>query len=414
LEANVLKKRLLLAGILLTLSAGILLGCANQTSPWSEAEVELMRTLWIESLPALPPDPSNQYADDPRAVAFGAKLFSDTRFSSNNEVSCATCHIASKDFQDGLQLAQGVGTTDRRTMPIAGTAYSPWLFWDGRKDSQWSQALGPLENPVEHGGTRTFYVKLIQAHYKTEYEALFGALPDFSDETRFPVPAAPIDDEVAAANWAGMSEEDREAVTWVYVNMGKAIAAFERTIMPRTSRFDLYVEAVLANDISAARDIFTADEEAGLRLFLNEANCTRCHNGPLFTDNDFHNTGVPAVANLPEDTGRARGAQQVFADEFNCLSVYSDAAPEDCKELRFMLVEGEELERAFKTPSLRDVENRAPFMHAGQFATLEEVLKHYNDAPAAPKGHSELEVLQLSFAQLQKIMAFLKTVTTIK
>jgi cytochrome c peroxidase len=410
----VLKKRLLLAGLLLTLSAGILLGCSFQTSPWSEAEVELMRTLWIESLPELPPDPSNQYADDPRAVAFGAKLFSDIRFSSNGEVSCATCHIASKDFQDALQLAQGVGTTDRRTMPIAGTAYSPWLFWDGRKDSQWAQALGPLENPVEHGGTRTFYVKLIQAHYKTEYEALFGSLPDFSDETRFPVPAAPIDDEVAAANWSSMSEEDREAVTWVYVNMGKAIAAFERTIMPSTSRFDLYVEAVLANDISAARDIFTADEEAGLKLFLNDANCTRCHNGPLLTDNDFHNTGVPAVADLPEDTGRARGAQQVLADEFNCLSKYSDAAPEDCKELRFMLVEGEELERAFKTPSLRDVANRAPFMHAGQFATLEEVLNHYQFAPPSPSGHSELEMINIdSFGQTQ-LAAFLKTLMTIE
>ena len=409
-----LKKRLLLAGIALTLSAGILLGCGNQTSPWSEAEVELMRILWIESLPALPPDPSNQYADDPRAVALGAKLFSDVRFSSNGEVSCATCHIASKDFQDGLPLAQGVGTTDRRTMPIAGTAYSPWLFWDGRKDSQWAQALGPLENPVEHGGTRTFYVKLIQVHYKAEYEALFGVLPDFSDESRFPVPAAPIDDEVAAANWASMSDADREAVTLVYVNMGKAIAAFERTIMPRTSRFDLYVEAVRANGISAPRDIFSADEEAGLKLFLNEANCTRCHNGPLLTDNDFHNTGVPAVADLPEDTGRARGAQQVLADEFNCLSVYSDAAPEDCKELRFMLAEGEELERAFKTPSLRDVANRAPFMHSGQFATIEEVLNHYNNAPDAPNGHSELEVLDLSEAQLQQIIAFLKTLTAME
>jgi cytochrome c peroxidase len=409
-----MKKKVLLAGVLLILSAGILFGCANQTSPWSEAEVKLMRTLWIESLPELPPDSTNQYADDPRAVAFGAKLFSDIRFSSNGEVSCATCHIASKDFQDGLPLAQGIGTTDRRTMPIAGTAYSPWLFWDGRKDSQWAQALGPLENPVEHGGTRTFYLKLIQAHYKTEYEALFGALPDFSDETRFPVPAAPIDDEIAAANWASMSEEDHEAVTLAYVNMGKAIAAFERTIMPGESRFDLYVKAVLSNDISATRDIFTADEEAGLKLFLNEANCTRCHNGPLLTDNDFHNTGVPAVAGLPEDMGRTLGAQQVLADEFNCMSVYSDAAPEDCKELRFMLAEGEELERAFKTPSLRDVANRAPFMHAGQFSTIEEVLNHYNKALDAPKGHSELEALNLSEAQLQKIMAFLKTLTTIK
>lgn len=409
-----LKKRLLLAGFMLVLSAGILLGCGSQPALWSDAEVEQMRTLWIGSLPPLPPDPSNRYADDPRAVAFGAKLFSDVRFSSNSEVSCATCHIAANDFQDGLQLAKGVGTTDRRTMPIAGTAYSPWLFWDGRKDSQWAQALGPFENPVEHGGTRTQYVKLIQAYYKDEYETIFGDLPDFSDGNRFPVPAAPIDDEVAAANWAAMTAEDREAVTQVYVNMGKAVAAFERTIMPGESRFDQYVEAVLAKDNAAAKRILTADEVAGLKLFLNDANCTRCHNGPLFTDNDFHNTGVPALAGLPDDTGRALGAQQVLADEFNCLSVYSDAAPEDCNELRFMLAEGDELERAYKPPSLRDVADRAPFMHAGQFWTLEEVLMHYNHAPAAPGGHSELEMLHLNRFQQDQVIAFLKTLTTIE
>ena len=79
-----------------------------------------------------------------------------------------------------------------------------------------------------------------------------------------------------------------------------------------------------------------------------------------------------------------------------------------------MLAESEELERAFKSQSLRDVEIRAPFMHAGQFATIEEVLRHYNNAPDAPSGHSELEVLNLSEAQLQKIIVFLKTLTTIK
>src|SRR5690606_15553813 len=107
-------------------------------------------SLSIKSLPPLPPDPSNRYGDDPRAAALGHQLFFDTRLSANGKVSCATCHDPGRDFQDGLPLAVGVGTNTRRTMPIAGTAYSPWMFWDGRKDSQWSQALGPLESPVEH------------------------------------------------------------------------------------------------------------------------------------------------------------------------------------------------------------------------------------------------------------------------
>ncbi|MBI3152866.1 MAG: methylamine utilization protein [Chloroflexi bacterium] len=395
------------------LSAGILFGCSNQPTAWTEAEAEILRTLWIGSLPELQPDPSNQYGDDTQAASLGEKLFFDTRFSSNGEVACATCHDPEKNFQDGLPRAQGVGTTNRRAMPIAGTAYNPWLFWDGRKDSQWAQALGPLESPVEHGGTRTQYVKLIQTYYKDEYEAIFGALPDFSDVSRFPEPAAPVSDEIAAANWEAMSVEDREAVTQVYANMGKAIAAYERTIMPGQSRFDQYVKAVLAND-TAAETILTDDEIAGLKLFIGDANCTRCHNGALFTDNDFHNTGVPPIENLPEDTGRTLGAPQVLADEFNCLSKYSDASPEDCSELKFMLSEGEALMRAFKPPSLRDVALRAPYMHAGQFTTLEGVLNHYNEAPAAPMGHTELEQLFLSEEQLKQIIAFLKTLSTIK
>lgn len=409
-----LKKHLLLTGVTFLLSAGILLGCNAQPAVWSEAEVEIMRTLWIGSLPPLPPDPSNQYGDDPRAAALGSKLFSDTRFSSNGKVACATCHLAEKDFQDGIPLGEGVGTTNRRTMSIVGTAYSPWFFWDGRKDSQWAQALGPLESAVEHGGTRTQFAHLMQTNYKAEYEAIFGTLPDFSDMARFPESAGPVSDEAAFAAWNAMTEDDREAVTQVYVNMGKAIAAFERTIMPSESRFDQYVAAILANDLKKAETIFTQDEVEGLKLFIGSANCTRCHNGPLLTDNDFHNTGVPAVAALPEDTGRVLGAQQVLADEFNCLGKYSDALPEDCDELRFMLSEGDALERAYKPPSLRDVANRAPYMHAGQFATLEEVLRHYHDAPIAPSGHTELEMIHLNPYQQSQIIAFLKTLSSIK
>ena len=214
--------------------------------------------------------------------------------------------------------------------------------------------------------------------------------------------------EVIAA-WEAMSPADRENVTWIYVNMGKSIAAYERHLLPGGSRFDQYVEAILNTDIKTANTILTSNEIAGLRLFIGEANCTDCHNGPLFTNNDFHNTGVPGVAGLPDDIGRAGGTQKVLADEFNCLSVYSDAEPEDCSELRYLVAEGHELERQFKPPSLRNVAERGPYMHAGQFITLEEVLKHYNTAPQAPAGHSELEPLNLSGEEIAQIIGFLKT-----
>src|SRR5688572_4180531 len=127
---------------------------------WSKEELDQLRSLSISSLEPLPPDPSNRVADDARAAEFGQRLFFDKRLSSNGEVSCASCHLPGKVFQDGTPLAKGVGTTDRRTMSVIGTARSPWQFWDGRKDSQWAQALGPLESPVEHGGDRTQYAHI--------------------------------------------------------------------------------------------------------------------------------------------------------------------------------------------------------------------------------------------------------------
>lgn len=397
-----------IVGGIILIAAAIAYWTVTRPVSWTEAEISTLRSLWIGSLPPLASDPSNAYADDPKAAAFGQSIFFDTRFSSNGEVACATCHIPDKMFNDGLPLAQGVGTTTRRTMTIIGTAYSPWLFWDGRKDSQWAQALGPMESPVEHGGTRTQYAHLIDEQYRTQYESIFGALPDFSDRTRFPDVAGPVDNPTARAAWDAMTQADRDAVTQVYVNMGKAIAAYERLIIPGPSRFDTYMQALLNDDYEAMQTALTNDEVAGLRLFIGRAECVKCHNGPLFTNNDFHNTGVPAADGLSGDDGRASGVQKVLNDEFNCLSRWSDAGENDCADLRFVTSTGEQLEGAFKPPTLRNVAESAPYMHAGQYATLEEVLQYYNHPPFAPIGHSELEPLGLTTNELAQLEAFLR------
>jgi cytochrome c peroxidase len=382
---------------------------AQKARSWTPSEIAIIGDLWIGNLGPLPPDPSNRVAEDPRAVRLGHKIFFDARFSSNGKVSCSTCHKPELGFQDQLPRGKGIDTMNRRTMPIAGTAYSPWLFWDGRKDSQWAQALGPMESPIEHGGNRTMYAHLVRGLYQEEYETIFGPLPDLTDSLRFPASAGPVEDTAARAAWDAMSATDRASVTLVYANIGKSIAAYERLIRPGPSRFDFYAEAVVKGRKNERT--LSAEEEAGLSLFIGKADCIKCHNGALFTNNDFHNTGVPPVPGLPEDLGRAQGARDVLRDEFNCTSVNSDAGPGDCAELKFLKSDGPELTRAYKPPSLRNVAERPPYMHAGQFDSLKAVLLHYNRAPTAPSGHTELNPLRLSAPELSQLEAFLRTLS---
>jgi cytochrome c peroxidase len=374
---------------------------------WSATEIAELRQFSLRELGAPPADSSNRFADDPRAAELGRKLFFDPRLSANGRVSCATCHVPERGFQDGHRLSQGVGTTNRRAMPLAGTAHLPFLFWDGRKDSQWAQALGPLESPAEHGGTRAQYAHVLADHYRAEYEAISGPLPDLS---AIPRAAGPVADRDAAEAWRHLSDPQRNAVTAVFVNLGKAIAAYERRIDVEKTRFDAYLEALITTG-RAPGGVLTSDEEAGLRLFVGKGNCTQCHNGPLFTNGDFHNTGVPAVPTLPVDRGRRDGVRQVLADEFNRHSRWSDA-PAEQADIDFVKTDRPELERAFKVPSLRGVAERAPYMHAGQFPTLAAVLRHYNAAPAAAAGHSEVKPLNLTDPELSQLEAFLRTLST--
>ena len=376
---------------------------------WTAEERATLRSLSLASLEPLPADPSNRHADDPRAAALGRALFFDTRLSGNGKVSCATCHLPAQDFQDGTPLASGVGTTARRTMPIAGTAYGPWLFWDGRADSQWAQALGPLESAVEHGGSRAQYAHTVAEHYRGEYEAVFGAIPDLDGVPRR---AGPVTDSAWRGAWQRIPAVRRDEISTVYANIGKAIAAFERRITFAPARFDRYVDAELAGRTHTAESALSTEEVAGLRLFIGKARCSTCHTGSLLTDQSFHNTGVglPATA-LPPDGGRAVGVRQALAGEFSCAGRYSDAKPDDCQELRFAVTEGAELVRAYKTPSLRNVADRAPYMHAGQLASLADVVSHYDRAPAAPFGQSELQPLHLSADERRQIEAFLRTLS---
>ena len=408
------------AALTVTLASAGMPGSAAGAVRWSTEERAVLASLSLKRLPPVPRDPSNAVERQPVAVELGRRLFNDARLSRNGAVSCASWHDAARQFQDGLPVGRGVGTGSRRAMPIVGAGHSTWLFWDGRKDSLWAQALGPIEDAVEHGSNRTRVAQLVATHHRPSYEAIFGAPPRLDG---LPADAGPQGSTVEQAAWAAMAPARREAVSRMFTNVGKAIAAYEKSLQHEPTRLDGYIDAVQRGD-AAAGGLLRADETRGLRLFIGKAQCASCHNGPLFSDQQFHNTGVPPRDAARPDRGRAAATAKVRSDEFNCLGPFSDARPEQCQELRFMVSDDPALEGAFKTPGLRGVAGRPPYMHAGQFATLEQVVRHYIAAPHAAVGHSELThrhagatppqhaeraPIELSDAEIADLVSFLGT-----
>jgi len=398
-------KKFFLLAFLLSMVASLAMAMHPETQhQWSDDQRAVLKSLWLSSLAPMPLDPSNKFTDDERAIELGKSLFMDPRLSGNKKVSCSTCHRPDAFFTDNLPLAHGMGTTGRRSMPLAGMAYSPWLFWDGRKDSIWSQALGPIESPVEHGISRTMSVHILRDHYRERYESIFGQMPDFPDED-FPDIARPAEDYPAAREaWERIPPEKRKLISKVYSDMGKAIGAYVRRIRHGESLFDRYVAAILKDDIASATKLFTPEQAIGLALFIGKAGCINCHNGPLLTNNDFHNMGIS-----DGDAGRAEGMDKVRADEFNCLGPFSDAAESDCGELRFMDTNRQKYAGAFKTPSLRNVAQRPPYMHAGQFASIREVLRHYNQVASEGKLDKSIIHGELTEPEMGELEEFLRT-----
>jgi cytochrome c peroxidase len=326
LRAELVAKPFMVASLVFSLCSpafGASTGAPDKIHAWSKEETGVLRSLWIGSLPPPPGDPTNKYSENPKAQRLGEKFFFDKRFSKNGKVSCGTCHQKGYSFTEEMPRAHGIGSTVRRTPHLIGMAYSSWFFWDGRADSLWAQALGPPENPNEHGITRTICAQIIAEHYRKEYEEVFGPLPQFPRDTCIPFAKPDPEDKEAYEAWTSMSPGKAEEINRVYANMGKAIAAYERLILPGPAKFDRYVEALLKGDMEKMRLNLDKVEVEGLRLFIGKAKCVNCHSGPLFTNGEFRRIGVYQPAELPPDTGRADGIRKVLANEFNCLGKYS-------------------------------------------------------------------------------------------
>ena len=311
-----------------------------------------------------PRDPTNRVADDPRAIALGERLFADTGFSPTNGVSCATCHAPQRDFADGRPQGFGLRRLDRNSPAVRVSAYFRWQFWDGRADSLWSQALGPVENPSEMGFTRLGVAHRLAARYRDEYTALFGPLPALDEAARFPAGGRPGDPA-----WEAMTPSDQDAVNRVFSNFGKALAAFERTLRPGTTAFDRY----LAGDFNA----MTPRARDGLRLFL-DAGCAQCHHGPALSDDSFHNIGMgTGRMDGAGDRGRYDGVPALLSSPFRADGPYSDDRAVGAHLAG--LARADAMDGMFRTPTLRNVARTGPWGHGGTLTTLEAVVLHYAD-----------------------------------
>ena len=294
----------------------------------------------IGPLPTAVPVPSTNlnYA---AKLSLGKQLYFDGRLSKNNAISCAFCHNPVAGFADPNQTSVGVGGKrgGRQSPTVYNTAFNPFQFWDGRAGSLEEQAIGPIHNPVEMAETHeTVVPKIAKINgYKEEFQKVF--------ET-------------------GVSLQ----------GIAEAIAAYERTIISTNSAFDKFV--------LGDPDAMGEDAQRGMAVFKGKGRCILCHNGSNFTDNRFHNLGVPQVGPMEEDLGR------------------------------YYVTLREHDKGAFKTPTLRSITETAPYMHDGAFKTLEEVIDFF-DKGGNPNPQLSPLMKPLGLAPQEKadLVAFLKALT---
>ena len=390
----------------------------DRSGRWTEAQVQLIRSLWLGSLPDREPDPSNRMSANHLAAELGKRLFFDTGLSATAEVACSSCHIPEQGFADGRRLSFGSSETSRHSPGLLGVGYQQWFYWDGRRDSLWSQAITPIETPGEMDSNRVDAVRYVAGNetYSDLFEELTGNdLTEFLDDNRFPAGASPFAKGAAKLDWYRMNERDRRAVNGAFADIGKAIAAYLETLMFTGSRFDLYAESLAADRAEPGASALTDEELDGLALFIDlpRSQCLRCHNGPLFTNFGFHNVGSATNAAGRVDYGRRIGLEAAKLDEFNCTGLYNDARQHECAELVHAAVE-ETSVGAFKVPSLRNVARTAPYFHDGRFDSLDEVMEFYRHPPDNSRPTTEMPPITLTDAESAQLIAFLKSLSDIE
>jgi cytochrome c peroxidase len=207
--------------------------------------------------------------------------------------------------------------------------------------------------------------------------------------------------------WEMMRPEDRQHINEIMANVGKAIEAYERKLVSSNSAFEQYVKG---NDSA-----LSLSAKRGLKLFIGKAACNECHRGPIMSDNKFHNLGVPQAvgANVPRtDHGRFQDLPIMLANPFNSSKDFSDD-PEAGRRRIGMLAQNESMRGQFKTPTLHNISDTAPYFHNGYAKSLEEVVRFYNRGGGEAGTFSgvkdpKMRPLNLTMAEEADLVEFLK------
>lgn len=329
-------------------------------------------------LPPVPVPADNPLT--PAKVVLGQKLFNDRRLSLNETIACVTCHVPEHGYTvNSMQTAVGIEghTLGRNASTLFNAAYETRLFWDGREHTLETQIWSPLLNPFEMGAPGVGWV-VQKLDRLPEYQGLFRK----SFHGRGP-------------SMGTISE---------------ALASYMRTLISGNSPFDQWL-------YGRQEGAMTAQALRGYKLFVGKAGCVQCHTiGPrasLFTDNQFHNTGV----GWQQSMGASTGYRQVpvapgLTVELSDKVIDSVTGVRHHDDGRYTITLDPADRWKYKTPSVRNVALTAPYMHNGSLPTLDEVVKLYNQGGIPNPGLDPLiHPLSLSQSEEDDLVAFLKSLT---